>query len=59
MTAQIQEIVNIGYTPETAQEIEDVINSQWLLDWSECTTREFKAAVKIAAAFIANGKSWE
>lgn len=59
MTAQIQEIVNIGYTEETAREIEEVINNQWLLDWSECTARQFKAAVKTAAAFIANGKSWE
>lgn len=59
MTAQIQSIVDLGFTEETAREIEDVIDREWLLDWSECTMRQFKAAVKTAASFIANGKSWE
>jgi 3-phosphoglycerate kinase len=39
--------------------IEDVIGKEWLLDWSECTTAQFKRAIKKAQAFIANGMSWE
>ena len=39
--------------------IEDVIGKEWLLDWSECTTAQFKKAIKQAQTFIANGMSWE
>lgn len=59
MRAQIQQIMELGFTEAKATEIEDVIDSEWLLDWSECTMREFKAAVRVANEFIANGKSWE
>jgi hypothetical protein len=59
MRKVIQDIMALGHTEAEAIEIEDTINSEWLLDWSECSTRQFKSAVKLTVAFIANGKSWE
>jgi hypothetical protein len=42
-----------------AVELEEVIMNEDLLDWSECTTAQFKRAIKLAQSFIAHGKSWE
>ena len=39
--------------------IEEVIGKEWLLDWSECSTAQFKKAIKLAQQFISNGMSWE
>lgn len=42
-----------------AKEIEEVINNEWLLDWSECSTAQFKKAIRLAQQFIDNDYSWE
>jgi hypothetical protein len=56
----IQDIMETAKVSESeATLIEDVIGKEWLLDWSECTTAQFKRAIKKAQAFIANGMSWE
>lgn len=59
MNNYIASVMSIGHTEETATKIVDVIDSQNLLDWSECSMRQLKSAVKVAQAFIANGNSWE
>ena len=56
----IQDIMETAKVSESeATLIEDVIGKEWLLDWSECTTAQFKRAIKKAQTFIANGMSWE
>jgi len=35
-----------------AQEVRDMIDEEWLLDWSECTKSEFKKAVKYAYELV-------
>jgi hypothetical protein len=56
----IQDIMETAKVSQSeATVIEDVIGKEWLLDWSECTTAQFKRAIKQAQAFIANGMSWE
>jgi hypothetical protein len=56
----IQDIMETAKVTESdAFQIEQVIMSEQLLDWSECTTAQFKKAIKIAQMFIANGLSWE
>jgi 3-phosphoglycerate kinase len=56
----IQDIMETAKVSQSeAALIEDVIGKEWLLDWSECTTAQFKKAIKQAQAFIANGMSWE
>jgi hypothetical protein len=42
-----------------AVQLEQVLMTEALLDWSECTTTQFKKAIKLAQQFIANGKSWD
>ena len=42
-----------------AVELQEVIMNEDLLDWSECTTAQFKKAINLAQTFIAHGKSWE
>jgi hypothetical protein len=56
-TLEIQNIAKVSL--EEALEIQDTIDSEALLDWSEATTREMAKATRIAQAFIANGRSWE
>ena len=56
----IQDIVKTAkVSVAEATLIEDVIGKEWLLDWSECSTAQFKKAIKLAQQFIANGMSWE
>jgi epoxyqueuosine reductase QueG len=56
----IQDIMKTAKVTESdAFQIEQVIMSEQLLDWSECTQAEFKKAIKISQMFIANGLSWE
>jgi 3-phosphoglycerate kinase len=56
----IQDIMETAKVSQSeATLIEDVIGKEWLLDWSECTTAQFKKAIKQAQTFIANGMSWE
>jgi 3-phosphoglycerate kinase len=56
----IQDIMKTAKVSQSeATLIEDVIGKEWLLDWSECTTAQFKKAIKQAQAFIANGMRWE
>jgi 3-phosphoglycerate kinase len=56
----IQDIMETAKVSQSeATLIEDVIGKEWLLDWSECTTAQFKRAIKKAQTFIANGMSWE
>jgi hypothetical protein len=57
---QIQDIMEImNVSKEEAIQIEDVVGKENLLDWSEATLRQYKAAFKLAQTFIANGRSWE
>lgn len=56
-TLEIQKIANVSL--EEAREIQDTIDSEALLDWSEATARQIVKATYIAQAFIANGRSWE
>jgi hypothetical protein len=44
---------------EYATELREVIMNEDLLDWSECTTSQFKFAIKQAQMFLENGKSWD
>lgn len=45
---------------EEAVKIQDVIDSQWLIErWSEATNAKIKRAVKLAQFYIANNYSWE
>jgi uncharacterized protein YPO0396 len=56
----IQDIMQIAKVTEAeAKTIVDVIDREWLVDWSECTNAQFKKAIKLAQSFIANGMSWE
>jgi hypothetical protein len=56
----IQDIMAIAkVSQEHATELEQVIMNEDLLDWSECTTSQFKFAIKQAQMFIENGYSWE
>jgi 3-phosphoglycerate kinase len=58
--SNIQDTMQIAkVTQSEATVIVDVIDREWLLDWSECTTAQFKKAIKQAQQFIANGMSWE
>ena len=56
----IQDIMKTAKVSESeAVQLEQVLMTEALLDWSECTTAQFKKAIKLAQSFIANGKSWE
>ena len=56
----IQDIMKTAKVSESqAVELEQVLMSEALLDWSECSQAQFKKAIKLAQMFIANGKSWE
>ena len=55
--AQIVKIMKV--TEAEAIEIGKVVDSQWLLDWSEASTRQCKQAFRDAQLFISNGYSWE
>jgi len=44
---------------EEAIIIEDVIDRQYLVDWSEDSNTKIRKAGKLAQAYIANGMSWE
>jgi 3-phosphoglycerate kinase len=58
--SNIQDTMQVAkVTQSEATLIVDVIDKEWLLDWSECTTAQFKKAIKQAQQFIANGMSWE
>jgi hypothetical protein len=53
-------IIEVAKVSEAeARLIQDVIDKEWLLDWSECSTAQLRKAIKQAQAFIANGMSWE
>tara|TARA_S200002703_G_scaffold146216_1_gene141097 strand:+ start:309 stop:491 length:183 start_codon:yes stop_codon:yes gene_type:complete len=56
-TTEIQKIAGVNL--EQALDIQETIDSEGLLDWSEATAREIVKATYIAQAFIANGRSWE
>ena len=56
-TKEIQNIAKVSF--EEALEIQEAIDNEALLDWSEATAREMVKATYIAQAFIANGRSWE
>jgi hypothetical protein len=56
-TQQISAVANVSI--DKAVEIDDVLLSEALIDFSEATTREFKKAVNLAIWFIENGRSWE
>lgn len=56
-TQEISAIANVSI--EKAIEIDDVLLSEALIDFSEATAREYKKAVNLAIWFIENGRSWE
>jgi hypothetical protein len=56
-TQQISTIAKVSI--DKAQQIEDVLLSEALIDFSEATTREYKKAITLASWFIDNGMSWE
>ena len=37
-----------------AEQVRDMIDEEWLLDWSECTKAEFKKAVQYAYELVNN-----
>lgn len=55
------EVARIGKLDlQTALIIQDVIESEWLVEsWGKSTDGQIRKAIKLAQAFIANGKSWE
>jgi hypothetical protein len=58
--SNIQDTMQVAKVTEAeATLIVDVIDREWLLDWSECTNAQFKKAIKLAQQFITNGMSWE
>lgn len=44
---------------EQAKVIHQVIDQEWLVDWSEDSTAKVRRAIKEAQAFIAAGFTWE
>ena len=56
-TQEISALANVSF--DKAVEIEDVLLSEALIDFSEATAREWKKAVTLAHWFIENGRSWE
>ena len=46
-TQQIAELLNVNL--ETAYKIQERIDEDWLLDWSECTKAQFNKVVKFVA----------
>jgi hypothetical protein len=56
-TLEIADIAKVNL--QEASEIYEVLLSEYLIDFSEATMREFKQAIKFASTFIANGHSWE
>lgn len=60
MNAHTQLIIEIAKVSEAeALNIQDVIDNEWLADWSEATKRQIAIAIKVAQAYIANGNSWD
>lgn len=39
-------------TNGVAQEVRDVIDEEWLLDWSECTKAQMRKAVELAYSIV-------
>ena len=54
-TKEIQNIAKVSF--EEALEIQEAIDSEALLDWSEATNREIKTAIAYAQQYIAKGWS--
>lgn len=54
---QISKLAGVGI--EKANEIQDVMLSEALLDFSQASTGEYKKAIIMAQYFIENGKRWE
>jgi hypothetical protein len=50
MTKKIAEQLNISL--QDALKIQDYIDNNWLLDWSECSQRKFKSTVKAVASTV-------
>jgi len=49
-TKEIAELANVSL--EEALVIQNTIDRNWMLDWSECTQREFETAVKSAVKLV-------
>lgn len=47
VTREIAALVNVSL--EDALKIQDYIDNNWLLDWSECSQRKFNSVVKAVA----------
>jgi hypothetical protein len=49
-TQRIAQLLNISL--ENALKIQDHIDNNWLLDWSECSERKFRSVVKSVATEV-------
>ncbi len=56
-TKYVMDLTKLSETE--ANEIVEVIDNEWLVDWSEATKTGIRNAVRLARMFIANGNSWE
>lgn len=53
----IRELFNVS--EKEALRLQEVIENEYLLDWSEATNRDIKTAVAYAQSWIANGGCWK
>ena len=54
-TWKIRELAKV--TEEEAQELREVIDNEYLVDWSEATNYDIRMAIKYAKHFMAHGWS--
>jgi len=60
MSKRIENLASLlKVSVEEATIIEDVLDRQHLVDWSEDSNAKIRKASKLAQEFIANGMSWE
>ena len=60
MNGHTQTIIELAKVDlETALDIQTVIDNEWLVNWSEDSSRKIRVAIKMAQQFIANGRTWE
>jgi hypothetical protein len=49
-TRDIAELLEIDL--DEAKQVQDRIDEDWMLDWSECTTQEFQRAARICHTLV-------
>lgn len=60
MNAQTQRIAKVAMVSiEEALAIQEIIDAQYLMDWSEDSDRMLVKVIKLVQFFVANGNSWD